>query len=60
MIIRMERVKRLDISVRQIVITVLLILGHLRSDYKSRRSTIHIPNFVIEKIPKYVLLAFAH
>jgi hypothetical protein len=40
MIIRIKRVKRLRISVRQIVITVFLMQGHLRSDYKSRRSMI--------------------
>ncbi len=40
MIIRMKRVKRLNISVGQIVITVFLMRGHLRSDYKSRRSMI--------------------
>jgi hypothetical protein len=33
MIIRMDRVKRLIISDRQILTTVFLIWGHLRSDY---------------------------
>jgi hypothetical protein len=42
MIIRMERVKRLHVSVRQIVTTVFLIQGNLRSDYKSCRSIIEI------------------
>ncbi len=40
MIIRIKTVKRLSISVRQIVIMVFLMRGHLRSDYKSRRSMI--------------------
>ncbi len=38
MIIRMNSVKKVNVSVRQIVTTVFLIQGQLRSDYKSRRS----------------------
>jgi hypothetical protein len=40
MIIRMNSVKKVNVSVRQIVTTVFLIRGHLTSDYKSRRSMI--------------------
>jgi len=43
MIIRMNRVERLIVSIRQFVITVFLIQGHLRSYYKSRRSMIYVP-----------------
>ncbi len=39
-IIWINRVKRLIVSIRQIVITVFLIREHLRSAYKSRRSLI--------------------
>jgi hypothetical protein len=42
MIIRMDRVKKVIVSVRQIVTTVYLIPGHLGSDYKSRRSMIKV------------------
>jgi hypothetical protein len=41
MIIRMNSVTKVNVSVRQIVTTIFLIQGHLRSDYKSHRSTIH-------------------
>jgi hypothetical protein len=40
MIIRMNSVKKVNVSGRQIVTTVFLIQGHLRSDYKSSRSMI--------------------
>jgi hypothetical protein len=40
MIIGMNDVREVSVSVRQIVTTVFLVQGHLRSDYRSRRSMI--------------------
>jgi hypothetical protein len=58
MIIRMNGVKKVNVSFRQIVTTVFLIWGHLRSDYKSCRSMIphHFVNMsfyheCVEKVP---------
>ncbi len=42
MTIRMNDVRKVNVSVRQIVTTVFLIWGHFRSDYKSRRSIIKV------------------
>jgi len=40
MIIRINDVRKVNVSIRQIVTTVFLIRGHLRSDFKSSRSMI--------------------
>ncbi len=48
MIIRMNSVTKVNVSVRHIVTAVFLIWGHLRSDYKSCRSTIKLVHLMTE------------
>ncbi len=62
MIIRMNSVRKVNISVRQIVTTFFLIRGHLRSDYKSHRSTIKYCGILVAFeviLPQYDFIPWA-